>query len=237
MELTEKRFLAVPPQLLTSDADQYGRISISDTAPFSVKQIVTIQATGKPTLLLEVKRVESETQMLLGPKSTGIDQRTNLTGYTIAAGAFIFADEQARPAIAIQDIQRAVYAEEPAVAIRTLSVDEYGTPISDTNPLPIDGTISVQMDGPTNPVILNIPTPTLTEYILTLPMATKRFHLKMRGTSGIKMGWTPGSTISNYLSISPGSVMSEDNLQLSAALFLYIRPTKAGDTIELLYWT
>lgn len=237
MEITEKRLLAVPPKAFIGSGDVYGRAPISDASQFRVKQVVTVVATGQPILVLEVKRVESPTSIILGPKGGSIDTRTDLSAYSIGNSAFVFADEQTRPVVPIQDIQRAVYEEEPAVAIRTLPVDQYGTPISPSNPLPIEGTISVQLDGPTMPAVANIPAPTVGEYSHVFPAATKRFHIKMRGNSGMKVGWAAGSTSTNYMSISPGSTLSEDNLQLTAPLVLYIGTTRASDTIEILYWT
>jgi len=63
----------------------------------------------------------------------------------LAAGAFIYQDQQPRVTISPADIIQAVYNQEPLCSINTTSVDQYGNPYSPTNPYPIifDGTIAI----------------------------------------------------------------------------------------------
>jgi hypothetical protein len=234
--LTEKRLKSIAPIAFIADGNQYGKVTISDTYPFKVKQEITIQAVGLPNLILEVKRVETSTLMFVGPKGGSIDTRTDLTLYTVSAGAFIYAVEQHRPVIAIQDIDRAVFSEEPAVAIRTLDVDQYGTPWSEQNPMPVEGTLTVTTGGASLPTIVNTPMPSATEYVITIPLTAKEFVLRMRGNTGIQLGVAAGDTATKFFTVRPGSFYSQDGLKLPANLQLFVRPTRPGDILELLYW-
>lgn len=142
----EKSWLAVPPQLFTVNGSPNGLVTIADTGGFKVKAQVVISATGYPNLTVECKRVLSRTQMYVGAIGKNINDRSiDLTNYSIANGAFIYQDEQARNTIAAQDIVQAVYEQEPTVAIRTTWVDKYGDVYDEANPVPIafDGTIAV----------------------------------------------------------------------------------------------
>ncbi len=152
----EKRFYPVPPQLFTADGTNDGVITIAGNACglFKVKQRVILTATGLPNLSLEIKEIDSEDNIQVGPfaqklgvvgQNTGISARTNISAYTVALGAAIFADEQKRPAIDNIEIVRAVYSEEPTCAQRGILVDDCGDTYNSSNPLPvaIDGTISI----------------------------------------------------------------------------------------------
>jgi len=142
----EKQWLAVAPVLFTQNGANNGYIFVTDTKGFCVKASVVIQATGQPNLTLQCKRVISSTQMVVGPLGTAIgNTKVDLSAYTLAAGAFIYQDQQARVEVSPQDIVQAVYAQEPVVAIRTTSVDDYGNVYDVNNPLPVafDGTISI----------------------------------------------------------------------------------------------
>lgn len=147
---------AVPPQLFTANGTANGVITIATGACslFKVKQKVLITATGLPTLLLEIKEIDSQDNIQVGPiagtlltpgANTGISARTDLSAYTILLGAAVSADEQKRPAIDFAELQRAMYDEEPSVAQRSILVDECGDRINGNNPLPVafDGTVQI----------------------------------------------------------------------------------------------
>ena len=115
---------------------------------------VILTATGLPPLELEVKEIDGNDNIQVGPfpnklgapgQNTGITARTNISAYTVALGATIFADEQKRPAIDNIEIVRATYEEEPTVAVRSIMVDPCGNLVGPENPLPvaIDGTMSI----------------------------------------------------------------------------------------------
>lgn len=129
----EKHYTAVPPVAFTAAGTARGKVTVTSTAGFHVKMEVTINHPSQPEITLQVKRVISSTQMILGPTGQPIDKFTNLISYD--AQTFIYAKEQLRPNIPLQEIERAVYQEEPAVALRTLSVDEFGSPYRKDNPL------------------------------------------------------------------------------------------------------
>jgi len=142
----ERQWLAVPPQLFTQDGKDNGYIQVVSTLGFRVKASVIIQATGQPNLVLQCKRVLSPTQMVVGPSNTSINNsKIDLTDYTVAAGAFIYQDLQARVEIPPPDILQAVYNQEPICSLSTTSVDQYGNPYGPDNPLPVafDGTVTI----------------------------------------------------------------------------------------------
>ena len=141
----EKRFKAVPPQLFTSNGDIYGKFTIAPDACslFKVKQQVIINATGQPTLNVEIKRIDGPGTIYIGPSKSNITDRTNLSAYTVALGASIYAIEQPRTAIPEEQIERLTYDEEPTMARRVILVDECGDRVNEANPLPVNATVSV----------------------------------------------------------------------------------------------
>ena len=145
--MLEKRLVAVAPQLLTANGGSDGLITVADTSFFKVKQEVIVSANTLPNLdQIEVKRIVSATAMYVGPKGGNIDSRVNVSSYTTALSAKIFANEQKRPSIPFEEYTRAVYDEEPIVADRVVAVDKYGQYYTIDNPLPVelsDGSISI----------------------------------------------------------------------------------------------
>jgi len=124
----EKFFLPITAQLFLVNGTSLGEIQLLNTAGFKVKMQVFIGSTTQPSLTLEVKRVLSSTLMVVGPVATSIDKRSDLSAYLVADNAAISSNLQARGGIPLNDIQRAVYSEEPTVAIRTIDVDQFGEP-------------------------------------------------------------------------------------------------------------
>lgn len=133
----EKRLAAVAPQLFTSDGTVQGRLTISNTSLFKVKQEVILNATGLPNLELEIKQIDDINIIYVGPKGGPIKNRTDISAYTVLAGAFIFAAEQNRPSVPEQSVERLTYEEEPTVARRVVVVDKMGNKIDGDNPIPI----------------------------------------------------------------------------------------------------
>lgn len=138
----EKRFAAVPAQVFTADGGADGSVTIANTSLFKVKQRVNISAIGQTNIEVEVKRVVSSTVMIVGPTTGNINTFSNLTVYTVAASAQVFANEQKRPQISADDFERAVYEEEPTVAKRVVLVDEFGNKFNEDNPLPTSSTFT-----------------------------------------------------------------------------------------------
>ncbi len=139
----EKRLAAIQAQAFTANGGANGSVTIADTTPFRVQQLVVITATGQVNLELEVKRVSSATELIVGPIQGSPNAFTDLSAYTTAATAQIFANEQRRPLVTSDDFERAVYEEEPLVAKRTILVDEKGNKINAANPLPTSATLTV----------------------------------------------------------------------------------------------
>lgn len=137
----EQKWPAVSPRLFTANGDAYGNIQVADTRGFKVKQAVTISATGQPNLFVQVKRVIGPTKMVVGPIANvagkeSLQSRSDLSAYTVAAGAFVFAEEQVKAKIKAEDIIQAVYRQEPGTTIGVELDDEFGNPWNSDNPIP-----------------------------------------------------------------------------------------------------
>ena len=141
----EKRLKAVPPQAFIADGNAVGQVTIANTSLFKVKQHVVLVAIGQANLTLEIKRVldDGSNTMLVGPVKGNIDSRSDISLYTVAANAYIYANEQQRPSIPEQEIERLTYEEEPTIARRVILVDELGNKINASNPLPVDATVTI----------------------------------------------------------------------------------------------
>jgi len=124
--LTEKRLLKVPPQVLTSDGDYSGKLTIADTRVFVVGHLVFLTSSTQPPIRLKVKRIINKFTLFVGPDNKPIQERTDISAYLVADGASIEATEQNRPSVPEQDIERNTYDEEPLVARRVHLIDIYG---------------------------------------------------------------------------------------------------------------
>jgi hypothetical protein len=146
----EKFWPAVPPQLFTADGTTLGVVTIGNTAGFKVKQNVTIQSTSpNDEVNVQVKRVLSSTQLIVGPVpeslqppikqqgNTLLSVREDISNFTTASGAFIYAGEQPKVIVPMADIVQAVYRQEPGTTIGVEIDDQYGNPVSLDNPLPV----------------------------------------------------------------------------------------------------
>jgi hypothetical protein len=140
----EKKWMRVSPRLLTTDGTSTGVITIDSVRGFYVKQHVAIKGVALPTIKLQIKRILSDTKILVGPINGKITDYSDVSVYTTAALSSIEAEEQARNEIPQVDRERAVYAEEPIVATRNVLVDDIGDYYNSNNPLP---TSSVQVNS------------------------------------------------------------------------------------------
>lgn len=138
----EKKWAKVPPESFTADGTTDGHITVVNSELFYVKQEVRLFSDDLSPIIVEIKRINSRVDIEVGPKGN-INQRTDVSGYLLADNAMISAEEQVRPTISWEDIRRAVYEEEPTVALRTTWVDKLGNKYGDDNPIPVafDGTI------------------------------------------------------------------------------------------------
>jgi hypothetical protein len=129
----ERFWPAMGPVSLTSAATSRGLVTLSSTAGFRVKMQVLLQDTVLGPQRLEVKRVISDKKLYLGPVAGKITDRTDLTGYTTTSSLTVM--EQSRPSIPKDERDRAMFEEEPVLAQRSLIVDQYGAPVTGSNPL------------------------------------------------------------------------------------------------------
>lgn len=155
--LTEKRLYAVSEQLLLSDGTNLGEITIENASAFTVGQIVILRSNTQDITSLQVKRILKSGKIYLGLASKPIQDRSNLSSFTVADAATISAIEQKRPGIPEQEIERYTYEEEPVVARRVITVDEYGEKHSFSNPAPVsisdgDNVLDINPDGSINVV-------------------------------------------------------------------------------------
>jgi hypothetical protein len=136
----EQKWPAVPPTLFTSDGSPYGIINVVTAAGLKVKQEIAIVATGQPNITLRVVRVMSPTQIKVGalnPPQGQWFQGVDVSAYTVAAGAYLYAGEQTKNTIKTDDMDKATYDQEPTVAWRSVLVDQFGDYYETANPLPV----------------------------------------------------------------------------------------------------
>lgn len=122
----ERKWPAVAPQLFTADGTTLGVATVANTRGFKVKAKAVISATGLPDLQIEIKRVLSANQVIVGPIGKPITAPSDISAYTVALGAFIYAEEQEKNSIPENDRDEATYDQEPTVAQRVVVVDQLG---------------------------------------------------------------------------------------------------------------
>jgi hypothetical protein len=155
----EQKWPAVAPQLFTANGSQHGVIKVESAAGFKVKQKVVVSAVGQDILQLQVKRVIGPDTIIVGPAPNAQTQNKNsltmyadLTAYTVAASAHIYAEEQDKAKLKPDDILQAVYRQEPGTTIGVEIDDQYGNPIDSVrdnngiNRLAVDGQFHAEVD-------------------------------------------------------------------------------------------
>jgi len=174
----EKKWNVVPPRLFVADGNAFGLITLVDTAGFKGKQEAYLLDNLGNSLAVQVKRVISPTQLVVGliDNKMASWKPLNLSNWTVANGASIGAQEQDKNRIPPDDHQAAIYEADPTVADRVVFVDQYGNFYDEDNPLPINfsgsitigavevkgtngNTIEPNPDGSLNVVIESIPSP------------------------------------------------------------------------------
>ena len=143
----EKRLPLVSVRAFTANGDTLGRVTTTQAQNFKVKQQVILSSNTVSQQRLEVKRVESATVLYVGPISTPITTRSDISAYLVVDSASIQAPEQPRPSIPEQEIERLTYEEEPVIARRVVLVDELGNKINDANPLPVTAAVDVALEA------------------------------------------------------------------------------------------
>jgi hypothetical protein len=137
----EKRWPSVGPLPLVLQGTTDGKIYLSDVTGFHVKQKIQLTDPYIPgELALQVKRVvgvlsldfSDYPYLEVGPPDAALTARTDVSAYGVTSQ--VFAPEQPRPSIPLQELDRATYNDEPAVAKRTVRVDPQGNYIDANNP-------------------------------------------------------------------------------------------------------
>lgn len=136
----ERRWLAVAPVAFTAQGTSRGKVTVSSTRGFKVKQTVVIVHPSLGRHVLEVKRVTGRYTLTVGPHGK-LDDYSDLSAFDTTS--IIYADEQRKSLPSDNEIELAVYDQEPTVAYRTVAVDQWGDYVDETNPLPVELTNSV----------------------------------------------------------------------------------------------
>ena len=123
--LTEKRILAVDPQIIIKNGNAKGRIVVPTSYLFLVGQLVTLTDDLGQNKEYQIKRIIDQF-IFLGNKGKGINDRCSLVEWQIVNNPKIAAIEQERPNIPSDQIQNFQYAEEPIMAQRMIGVDNLG---------------------------------------------------------------------------------------------------------------
>jgi hypothetical protein len=177
----ERTLSPVSPILFTANGGTEGQITLVTTLGLFVKQQVLLNATGLPQLNVQVKRVLSDTQILVGFPAFNINHRIDVSAYTVVLGANLSAVEQPKSVLPMEERIQASYIQEPSNSWRVTPVDSFGNSINSTNPLPVEfeGSISigtvgiigpapsdnqliVNADGSINVIVENVPSPNST---------------------------------------------------------------------------
>lgn len=93
----ERKWNTVSPQAFVANGSAFGNITIANTAGFKTKQIAYLQSNSQPKLQVQVKKVLSKTQLIVGTVNNAqIGQWPNLdiSAYTLTDNAAIGAPEQ-----------------------------------------------------------------------------------------------------------------------------------------------
>lgn len=117
------------------------KITVSSTVGLHVNQVICL----KKDFLSEefiIRRVLSDTQIQIGKIDNPFTTYENPIQFD---GGSLEMYEQERNKMGSEIYFRAVYAEEPIVALRNILVDRYGQYWSETNPVPVTGTLSVDI--------------------------------------------------------------------------------------------
>jgi hypothetical protein len=133
----EKTWLAIAPVQFAANGKTSGEVQLTSSAGIRVGMKVRVQSSSLPeSRELKVKRVVGNS-VWLGPAEAGIERRTDMSAYTVADGAFLYADEQPKAHVPGDDQTQASWEHEPVNARRVVSVDDRGRLVGEDNPVPV----------------------------------------------------------------------------------------------------
>ncbi len=89
-----------------------------------------------------------------------------------------------------------------------------------------------------NPFIYNVLSPATpdTEFTQALNANTKKFILRSRNGSRIKLAFISGDSSIKYITLEKYTVLEQEDL-IATDLILYMQVNQANDVIEILEWT
>lgn len=210
-----------------------GHLSVANTAGFFVKQVVVLtQPVPQITNTFQIKRVLSPTELILGPLNNGLDTYADLSSY--GAGALLFAKQQDRNTIPLQDISRAVFEEEPAVALRMIGVDRWGRPYEKANPVPvsIEGTeINVDTVNVDLTHLDNVPNPGDIADSVRIGDGTNELKVNADGSINIDFLLHPGGVQNNIVVGTSAVELKAGATRLANRKFVTAMPVDA-----MAYW-
>ena len=141
--MASERFWAAILADFTGNGNNRGVIQVESSKGFKVKANVLLNYTGLlAPLNADIKSVPDEYTIEVGPPGSDMTVRTDLSAFTVALDAQILQPKQKRPPISMGDWTRAIYEEEPTVAVRVIPVDESGSLID----FSVDGIVPQEFD-------------------------------------------------------------------------------------------
>jgi hypothetical protein len=180
--------------LFTSDGSAQGIIDVALAKGLKVKQRIVLSATSLPNLEVRIIRVYSRTQIKVGiinPPQGQWFKGVDVSAYTVALGAFLYAAEQDKAKVSLDDMEEAVYDQEPTVAWRGVAVDQFGDYYDSANPLPVifAGSITTTVrrltDKPNDGTPDNLPD------AIQIGDGTNRLHINADGSINVDIGGSP----------------------------------------------
>lgn len=133
----EKHWPKVGPLSFTANGTNEGEIKLADTCGLFVKQQIILKSDTTERTDLEIKRVLDDKTIKVGRRGHKIDDFTDITAFTTADNAVIWAPEQSKRRIPPEDIEQARWMREPINADRTADIDCYGDIYTRKNPKPV----------------------------------------------------------------------------------------------------
>lgn len=92
------------------------------------------------------------------------------------------------------------------------------------------------LTNPETPKIYNVSVPLAnTEVSQALSVDTKKFMIRARGSTKMKLAFISGQSGTNYITIPAGCTFSEDSINFNGTL--YFQCNDASQTVEILEWT
>jgi len=240
--MIERRYTRILPVALSSDGQANGIVTLPDTCNFRVKMTVILSASGLGAARYQVKRILSSTEMVLGGEKEPLHSRSDISQYTTALSSTIEAPEQERPRLSIVDMEQAMYETEPVVARRVYSVDKWGNPYTEDNPLPTSAivnldNINVDISNPTQETIGRITILSDIEKPFTLPDKTVKYQIRSRDRESLFLANVLGETVDtgDNIYINRGFTYVSPDLDIPDGYIIYIKSTKDG-TVEIVTW-